>query len=60
MTSTDPTKGLTLTELSHRLGMPLTEVAKAAMTLGVSKTATEPLSDEDADALAKLLRLDRR
>ena len=50
---------MTLVQLSQRLGVPLVDVVRAAMALGVSTTATQPLAAKDVDLVEKLLRLDQ-
>lgn len=47
-------------EIAERLGVPLTEVVKSAMGLGLRYTSAQPLADEDARLVEKLIRLDRR
>jgi hypothetical protein len=50
---------VTLADLPQRLDVPLADVLKAAMALGLLKLATDPLAPEDAHLVEKLIRLDR-
>jgi hypothetical protein len=50
--------GPTLPELADQLGVPLLDVVRAAMSLGVRRTATEPLTAEEGRMVMDLVRLD--
>jgi type III secretory pathway component EscU len=59
MTEAEDANVLTITALAEKLGVPVPDVAKAARSLALTNTVTQPWTAEDAALVEQLVRLDR-
>ena len=49
----------TIPAIAEKLGVPVVDVVKAAMSLGLTNTMAQPFDADDAALVEKLVQLDR-